>query len=86
MYEREQVIKWLNENGHAKVTSKILPLDNGHFRPVVEVIMGCLQQVKKCDLADVGGNEVELCDYCDKRPHTSLICDECLKDPNVHSA
>ena len=56
MDAREQVIKWLNDNGHAKVTSKIIPLDNGHFRPVVEVIMGCLEQVKSVDLDSVGGS------------------------------
>ena len=60
--ETELIIKWLNENGHAKVTSKIIPLDNGNFRPVVDVIYNCLQQVKKFDLADVGGNEVA-CDH-----------------------
>jgi len=54
MDTREQVIKWLNDNGHAKVTSKIIPLDNGNFRPVVDVIMGCLEQVKSVDLDDVG--------------------------------
>ena len=44
------------------------------------------QQVKSVDLADVGGNEVELCENCDKRPVEYCICEDCLRNPNFHSA
>jgi len=38
------------------------------------------------DLADVGGNEVELCENCEKRPVEYCICEDCLHNPNFHSA
>jgi len=66
MDTREQVIKWLNDNGHAKVTSKIIPLDNGNFRPVVDVIMSCLEQVNSVDLAGVVGRSEQVkCPNCE---------------------
>lgn len=49
MSDREKVIEWLNNNGFVKPTSKILPMDSGHFCPVVSVILQCMDYVKSCE-------------------------------------
>jgi hypothetical protein len=60
--------------------------DCGQQSKTIDLIGYLDDIVRALNIADVGGNEVDLCENCDKRPVEYCICEDCLRNPNFHSA